>query len=402
MSADRIAVVGGGIVGLAVARRVLVARPGSQVTVFEKEERLGAHQTGHNSGVVHAGLYYAPHSLKAELCRRGRQMLREYCAERGIPYRELGKVLVATSPAELRALEEIRRRAEANRVPGLEMLGPHGLREVEPWVTGVAALYSPTTAVVNFTEVAHAFAADIAEGGGTIRLRHRVTRIAETTRGWSITTEEQPSGEVHSRVFDAVIVCAGLGTDTLARTVGANPEITTVPFRGEYYRLAGPVRDRVRGLVYPVPDPRYPFLGVHLTRRWDDHVLVGPNAVLAFAAEGYRRRDIDLRHLTRVLRFSGFRQLARHHWRTGLREFATSLSRHAFAAAARRYLPGLRAADLVRHPAGVRAQALDRHGRLVDDFVIEGDRGLVLVRNAPSPAATSCLAIAERIVAALP
>ncbi|HEY8533297.1 MAG TPA: L-2-hydroxyglutarate oxidase [Micromonospora sp.] len=398
MSADRIAVIGGGIVGLAVARRVLATRPGSHVTVFEKEDRLGAHQTGHNSGVVHAGLYYPPGSLKAELCRRGRQMLRDYCADRGIAYRELGKVVVASSRAELPALEEIRRRAEANRVPGLQMLGPRGLRDVEPWVTGVAALYSPATAVVNFTDVARALAADITDSGGTVRLRHRVTRIAETTRGWAVSV----AGAAPAEVFDAVIVCAGLGTDALARRMGADRGIATVPFRGEYYRLAGPVRDRVRGLVYPVPDPRYPFLGVHLTRRWDDHVLVGPNAVLALAQEGYRRRDVDVRHLARVLGFPGFRRLARHHWRTGVRELATSLSRHAFAAAARRYLPDLRASDLVRHPAGVRAQALDRHGRLVDDFVIEGDRGLVLVRNAPSPAATSSLAIAEHIVAALP
>ncbi|MFF0366439.1 L-2-hydroxyglutarate oxidase [Micromonospora sp. NPDC005087] len=388
MSDGRIAVVGAGIVGLAVARALLDERPGSTVVVLEKEDRVGAHQTGHNSGVVHAGLYYQPGSLKADLCRRGRVLLRDYCAGRGIDYRELGKVVVATSAVELPALAGIEQRARANGVPRLARLDPAGLRAVEPWVTGVAALHSPETAVVDFTAVARAFASDVAEAGGEVRLGHRVDALIRVPGGWRIGAE----------VYGNVIVCAGLGTDAVARRLGGDDRVTTVPFRGEYYRLTTRLRDRIRGLVYPVPDPRYPFLGVHLTRRWDDEVLVGPNAVLALAAEGYRRGDVDLRHLLRVLRWPGFPRLVVRNWRAGVREIATSMSRRAFAAAARRYLPELTAADLVRAPAGVRAQAMDRRGALIDDFVVEGDSGLVLVRNAPSPAATSSLAIAEHIV----
>ena len=389
---NKIAVVGGGIVGLAVARRVLAVRPGSEVVVLEKEDQLATHQTGHNSGVVHAGLYYTPGSLKAELCRRGREMLKDYCAEHRIAYRELGKVVVASSEAELPRLAGIRSRAEANAVPGLKDLDPGELREIEPWVRGVAALHSPATAVVDFATVARALAGDVTAAGGEVRTKTQVNGIEGTGTRWAVRVGNE------REVFDTVIVCAGLGTDVLARGMSAGDEVTTVPFRGEYYRLSERVRGRINGLVYPVPDPRYPFLGVHLTRRWDDEVLVGPNAVLALAPEGYRRGDVDFGHLARVLRLPGFRRLAVRNWRAGIREIATTVSKRAFTSAARRYVPDLAGADLIPHPAGVRAQALDRQGKLVDDFVIEGGDGLVLVRNAPSPAATSSLAIAEHIV----
>lgn len=393
----RTAVIGGGIVGLAVARRLLASRPEDEVTVYEKESAVGTHQTGHNSGVVHAGLYYRPGSLKATLCTRGRALLREFCAEHSVAYRPLGKVVVATTPDELPRLAELRRRAEANGVPGVALLDAAGLGEREPWVRGVAAVLSPSTAVVDFVAVARALAGDVLAAGGTVHVGLKVSAVTRTRGGWIVTAAPR-AGEPFGTVFDQVISCAGLGTDALAPRGAA---VRTVPFRGEYYRLAPRVRDRVNGLVYPVPDPRYPFLGVHLTRRWDDEVLVGPNAVLALAAEGYRRGDVDLAHLRDVLRWPGLRRLVRRHWRTGVREAVTTVSRRAFTAAARHYLPSLTAADLVRHPAGVRAQALDTGGNLVDDFVIDAVDGLVVVRNAPSPAATSSLAIAEHIVAGL-
>jgi L-2-hydroxyglutarate oxidase len=396
MTADRIAVVGGGIVGLAVARRLLHTRPGAEVVVYEKEQQVGTHQTGHNSGVVHAGIYYAPGSLKAELCRRGRDLLRDYCVDNAIEYRELGKVVVATDDGELPALANIRRRAEANQVPGLAELKADQLHEIEPFVRGVAALHSPRTAVVDFAAVARAFAADIDRSGGCVHTGTRVTAVDQGPTGPVVTVDGVPNA------FSAVVVCAGLGTDALARDLPKASPVRCVPFRGEYYELSAAVRDRIRGLVYPVPDPRYPFLGVHLTRRYDDKVLVGPNAVLAFAEEGYRRRDIDPAFVARVLAWPGFRRMARQHWKTGMREVATTLSRRAFASVARRYLPSLEASDLVRFPAGVRAQALDAEGKLVDDFVIDTDGGLAIVRNAPSPAATSSLAIAEHIVDVLP
>ena len=385
-------VVGAGIVGLAVARELLIRRPGSPVVVLDKEHRVGQHQTGHNSGVVHAGVYYQPGSLKATLCRRGVGLLREYTAEHGIAYQELGKVIVARDATEEARLTDLHERARANGVPGVRLLGPDGLRDREPHVLGRAALLSPHTAVVDFGQVARALAADVARLGGEVRLGTTVTGISR--RGDSVVLATTGPDVVAGQV----ILCAGLHVDRLAALAGGDPSPRILPFRGEYYRLRPERSSLVRGLVYPVPDPRYPFLGVHLTRRVDGTVDVGPNAVLALAREGYRRRDVRLGDLLATLGYPGFPRLAARHWRTGAHELLGSLLKGRFAAAARRYVPELTAADLVRAPAGVRAQAVDRRGDLVDDFRIEIMGRVVAVRNAPSPAATSSLAIAEHVV----
>ncbi|WP_069816415.1 L-2-hydroxyglutarate oxidase [Streptomyces sp. TP-A0874] len=385
-------VVGAGIVGLSVARALLLSRPGSAVTVLDKEPTVAAHQTGHNSGVVHAGLYYPPGSLKAVLCRRGVGLLEEYTADKGIPYQKLGKLLVALDRDEESRLLGIRERALANGVPDIRMLGPDGLRAIEPHATGRAALHSPHTAVVDFPRVARSLAEDITALGGQVLLGRTVRAINQSAGAVRVST-----GAEHV-VADQAVLCGGLHADRLARLAGGAPGPRIVPFRGEYYRLTPQRASLVRGLIYPVPDPRYPFLGVHLTRRHDGSVDVGPNALLALAREGYRHRDVDLRDLRESLAWPGLWQLGRRHWRTGARELAGSVVKRRFVAAARAYVPELDPADLRRAPAGVRAQALDRDGALVDDFRIETVDRVVAVRNAPSPAATSALAIAEHVV----
>ena len=393
MGSRRVAVVGGGIIGAAVARRLLQVEPDATVTVYEKEPALAQHQTGHNSGVVHAGLYYAPGSLKAELCRRGRSMLASFCAEQHLPYDECGKVVVALDESELAGLDEIERRSRANAVPGLRRLSAGELNEVEPHVRGVAALHSPHTAITDFAAVTRALADDARASGAAVRLGTAVTAVRHRGDEVLVGTSE---GWVP---VDRVIVCAGLHVDRVASLAGDDPDPRIVPFRGEYYLLRPECRDLVRGLVYPVPDPRYPFLGVHLTRRIDGQVMVGPNAVLALAREGYGWSDIALRDVWATLAWPGFRTFARRHWRTGVTEMRGSLSRRAFVAAARRYVPQLSTLDVVPGPSGVRAQALGRDGSLVDDFRLTRTGRVVSVRNAPSPAATSSLAIAERVVA---
>jgi L-2-hydroxyglutarate oxidase LhgO len=387
----QIGVVGAGIIGLAVARRIAELRPEATVTVLDKEEDVALHQTGRNSGVVHAGIYYAPGSLKARLCRRGAELLRAYCAERGLPLRECGKLVVALDATEVAALRELERRATANGVPGLRWLDGGGLREIEPNAVGVAALHSPTTAITDFRAIARSLAKDVAAMGGTILLSTEVTKI----RVLGSRAFVQTAGA--ALAFDRLVVCAGLQSDRVARLAGDTREPAIVPFRGEYYRLRPERSDLVRGLLYPVPDPAYPFLGVHFTSRIDGGVDVGPNAVLALAREGYRRRTVRLRDVSETLRSRGFRALARRHWRTGARELRGSVFKSAFAAEAQRYVPSVTADDLVPAPAGVRAQAVDADGSLVDDFRIHELGPVVAVRNAPSPGATSSLAIAEHI-----
>ena len=395
MAETRVGVVGAGILGLAIARRLSETRPDVTVTVLDKEDRVAAHQTGRNSGVAHAGLYYAPGSLKATLCRRGVGLLKEYCTDRNLPYEECGKVVVARDASETAALDEIERRATANGVPGLRRLTGGELREIEPHAAGVAALHSPTTAIVDFPAVARAFAGDVRAGGGEVRLGFEVVRLG---RSGDRVTVASPREEL---VFDRLVVCAGLQSDRVARLAGDAAGPAIVPFRGEYYRLVPSRTDLVRGLIYPVPDPRYPFLGVHFTRRVDGGVDVGPNAVLALAREGYRRRDVRPADLWETLRWPGFRHLARRHWRTGARELYGSAVKRAFVAEARGFVPELAAADMVAAPAGVRAQAVDADGSLVDDFRIGRAGPVVTVRNAPSPAATSSLAIAEHVAGRL-
>lgn len=388
----RFGVVGAGIIGLAVARQLHEGIPGAAVSVLEKEQAPGLHQTGHNSGVAHAGLYYAPGSLKARLCRRGIGLLKAFCQEHEIAYEECGKLVIARNESELGRLDEIERRARENGVPGLRRLGERELAEVEPHARGVCALHSPTTAIVEFKAVADALAHRLVEAGGQVRYGFAVTGIERRHRETRLVSA---GGEQLG--FDFVVLCAGLQSDRLARLAGDSPEPAIVPFRGEYYRLVPQRSEWVRGLLYPVPDPAYPFLGVHFTRRINGQVDIGPNAVLALAREGYRRRDIAMADVREMLSSPGFRRLAARHWRTGAREIWGSLSRRAFIAQARAFLPELTPADVEPAPAGVRAQAIDPDGSLVDDFRISRRPGILMVRNAPSPAATSSLAIAEYV-----
>lgn len=393
MTAQRYAVVGGGILGAAVARRLLHADPDARVTLLEKEHRLASHQTGRNSGVVHAGLYYLPGSLKATLCRRGVGLLREFCQQQGIVYDERGKVLVALDEHEQARLEGIAQRAAANGVPGVRHLDRGALRELEPHVSGIAGLHSPSTAIVDFIEVTRRLADDAAGRGASIRTGFHVVGLHH--RGDEVVVTGA-SGEEHT--YDHVVLCAGLQADRVAQLAGDVAEPRIVPFRGEYYALREDRRSLVNGLVYPVPDPRYPFLGVHLTPRVDGEVLVGPNAVLALAREGYRRRDVSGRDVRDIVGYGGFRRFATRHWRTGLTEMRGSLSKRAFIAAAQRYVPELQVEDVVPGQTGIRAQALGADGSLVDDFRVSRRGRVHAVRNAPSPAATSSLAIAEHIV----
>jgi L-2-hydroxyglutarate oxidase len=393
VSGNRVAVVGGGIVGTAVARRLQQADPGLQVTLLEKETELASHQTGRNSGVVHAGLYYTPGSLKARLCRRGVTLLQDFCEENGVAYDECGKVLVALDELERSRLADIMERATANGVPGVRVIDAGELREIEPHVRGVAGLHSPHTAIVDYPGVTRTLAKGILADGGEVLTGHEVTAIDEVGDEVVLSTAVG-----HRQAFDHVITCAGLHADRVAALAGGEADPRIVPFRGEYYLLRPERRDLVRGLIYPVPDPRYPFLGVHMTPRVDGEVMVGPNAVLALAREGYGWGTASARDLKEAVAWRGFRRFVRRHWRTGIAEMRGSLSKRRFVEAARRYVPELTVDDVVPGPSGVRAQALDRDGDLVDDFRVTRHGRVLAVRNAPSPAATSSLAIAEHVV----
>ncbi|HUC56011.1 MAG TPA: L-2-hydroxyglutarate oxidase [Streptosporangiaceae bacterium] len=393
MVASQVGIVGAGLVGLAVARQL--AQSGTGVVVWEKEAAVARHQSGHNSGVAHAGIYYAPGSAKARNCRRGVELLRAYCQTRGLAWDERGKLVVARNETEEGRLRELERRSLANGVPGVRWLDGAQIRELEPDVAGVAALLSPTTAIVDFPAVARAFADDVTAAGGEVRLSTPVGAIRRSGDGVEVVTP----GATHK--VGHLVICAGLETDLVARAAGDEVAPEIVPFRGEYLRLRPEVRDRVRHLIYPVPDPAYPFLGIHLTPRTDGEVDLGPNAVLALSREGYRRRDISAAELARLGRSAAFRRLARKHWRAGVREVRGSLSRAAFLAEARTYLPWLEAGHVTGAPAGVRAQAVDPDGSLVDDFRIHRLGQVTAVRNAPSPAATASLAIAEQIISEL-
>jgi L-2-hydroxyglutarate oxidase LhgO len=388
----RIGVVGAGIVGLAVARRLAQLQPDAYITVVDKEADVAVHQTGHNSGVVHAGIYYQPGSLKAQLCTRGRVLLQEFCAEHGLGYDECGKLVVALRPEELPALREIEHRATANRVPGLRWLSGAELRDIEPEAVGEAAVHSPCTAIVDFGGVARAMADELQQKAHDVRLGFEVTGLRRQLGGGVIVCSDEEAFAV-----DRLVVCAGLQSDRVARLAGDEASPAIVPFRGEYYRLLPERSSLVRGLIYPVPDPRYPFLGVHFTRRIGGGVDIGPNAVLALAREGYRWQDVGVGEFWETLRWPGMRSLARKHWRMGVAELRGSLSRRVFLDAARQFVPALRDEDVERAAAGVRAQAVDRDGALVDDFRIHHLGPVVTVRNAPSPAATSSLAIGEYV-----
>jgi L-2-hydroxyglutarate oxidase LhgO len=382
-----VVVVGGGIVGLATSLRLLEARPGLRIAILEKEQELASHQSGHNSGVLHAGLYYAPGSLKARLCREGKVALEAFAAAHDIPFEHCGKLVVALDETELDRLAALRERALANGVPGLEEVGPERIRELEPHAAGIRGLWSPGTGIVDFRRVALAMAADLRERGVTILTGREVRGLDERADEVVVAT---PGGEVGAEL---VLACAGLQADRVAALSGARDGPRIVPFRGDYYTLTPDARTLVRGLIYPVPDPRFPFLGVHFTKRIDGQVWAGPNAVLAFAREGYRRRDVRPLELFSTVTDRGFLRLASRYLRTGLGEMWRDWWKPAFVRELQRYVPEVRADQLVFGPSGVRAQALARDGTLVDDFDLGGSARILHVRNAPSPAATSSLAI---------
>jgi (S)-2-hydroxyglutarate dehydrogenase len=386
-------VVGAGIVGLAVARELARRRPGSSIVVWEKEAHVGAHQTGHNSGVVHAGIYYRPGSLKAELCTRGRLLLADYCAEHKLPFDACGKLVVAVDTDEIERLDALERTARQNGVPGLRRVSAGEIRELEPHAAGLVALHSPGTAITDYTAVAETMASELRADGGDVRMSAAVTGIRQSAGGILV----ESGGE--ARHVDRLVVCAGLQADRVSRWVDGEADPRIVPFRGEYLSVRPEKRSFVRGMVYPVPDPRYPFLGVHFTRRVSGELEVGPNAVLALRREGYGRYDVAPSDVRELVAFPGFWRMARRHWRTGVKEVGGSLSTRAFMRAAQRYVPEIGPADVVRGGAGVRAQAVERDGSLLDDFRITESDGVTCIRNAPSPAATSSLAIAEHVAA---
>lgn len=387
----RIVVVGGGILGLAVARDLLLRDDGMTLAVVEKETGVARHQTGHNSGVIHSGIYYAPGSLKARLCVEGSRLLYAYCDEKRIPYERCGKIIVATEPAEIPRLDELYRRGRANGVAGLRKIDQRQLTELEPHVTAVDALHAPETGIVDFKRVATELANDVRRLGGTVRTGITVTAITERRREMIVKTS---TGDLSA---DFIVTCAGLYSDRVAQMTGASPDPRIVPFRGSYYVLRGHATGLVNRLVYPVPDPAFPFLGVHFTKQIDGRVLAGPNAVLAFAREGYRVRDVRPAELWETLSYPGFWHLARKYWRAGAAEVHGELSRRVFVGYLRRLVDEISADDLAPGPSGVRAQAMHRDGRLLDDFWLDESDRVIHVRNAPSPAATSSLALAGMI-----
>ena len=400
MDADRcdIAVIGGGIVGLATAM-ALAERTRASVKVLEAEDRLAAHQTGHNSGVIHSGLYYKPGSLKARNCVEGREALYRFCATEGIPHERCGKVVVATRESELPALAELERRGHANGLAGLRRLGPAEIHQREPHARGIAGLHVPDTGIVDYTAVCEAYAGCVRGAGGQVATGARVTACRR---------DAAPGGAPPAIVLEtargsircgALVNCAGLHSDRTARRCGVEPGVRIVPFRGEYYDLVPQMHGLVRNLIYPVPDPRFPFLGVHFTRMVHGGVEAGPNAVLALKREGYGRADFSPRDTAELLTFPGFWRMAARHWRMGLHESWRSTSTRAFVAALRRLVPELAPADVRRAGAGVRAQALAPDGRLCDDFLVVDAERMIHVLNAPSPAATASITIGRTLAA---
>jgi L-2-hydroxyglutarate oxidase len=386
-----VAVIGAGIVGLATARELLRRRPGLSLVVLEKEAELAAHQTGHNSGVIHSGIYYKPGSLKAQTCTRGRELLYRFLGEEGLAHERCGKIVVATRPEEIPALDELERRGQRNGLSGLVRLSPEALREREPHVAGASGLLVPETGIVSYRAVAEAYARIVVHGGGEVRTGVRVARVVRDGRELVVETTQ---GELRCR---CLVGCAGLHSDRMARRSGLEPYVRIVPFRGEYYELVPDKRYLVKHLVYPVPNPAFPFLGVHFTRMIQGGIEAGPNAVLSLKREGYGKASFSVVDAASTLGYGGFWRMARKYWRTGLGELHRSWSRHAFVRALQALVPELQPEDVVPSGAGVRAQALDPHGALVDDFHIVDAPGMVHVLNAPSPAATASLAIAESI-----
>ncbi len=387
-----IGVIGGGIIGLATAMRLAQEFPRYKVVVLEKEPEIAQHQTGHNSGVIHAGIYYAPGSQKANFCSTGGKLLRQFCDERGIPYEMCGKVIVATSESELPGLQELYRRGTANGAEGLEIIGPERLKELEPHAAGVKAIWSPNTGIIDYRRVASAYATEMRESGGDLFTGTQVMAIARRDGSLFLETSK---GEVQARY---IINCAGLHADKVARMMGVDIGVRIVPFRGEYFSIRPDRAHLVRGLIYPVPNPRLPFLGVHFTRRITGEVEAGPNAVLAFAREGYRKTSFNLGDVIGTLGYSGFWRMARTYWKTGVDEQYRSIFKKVFLRSLQTLVPEIQMEDLVEPGAGVRAQAVNRKGQLLQDFSIAETQNAIHVLNAPSPGATSSLTISRYIV----
>jgi L-2-hydroxyglutarate oxidase LhgO len=385
-----VVMIGAGILGLATAREMHGRHPELRIAVLDKEAGPGRHQSGHNSGVLHAGVYYQPGSLKAQLCVEGKTMMERFAEENGIPYERCGKLIVALRDDELRRLDDLEARGNANGVPGLRMVGPQELRDIEPYATGVRALHVPGTGIIDFGRVVDALAEQLRAEGIDVLVSHEVTGIEQRADGQVLHTSR---GDVETR---RVISCAGLHSDRIARWT-TPPPLQIVPFRGDYYTLKPEARHLCRGLIYPVPDPSLPFLGVHFTKRIDGEVWAGPNAVLATAREGYDRTDFSRGDLMETLRYPGFRKLAGKYWKTGAAEMWRDVAKPAFVGELRRYVPALRRDQLTFGPSGVRAQAVGADGRLVDDFVLSASTNALHVLNAPSPAATAAFAIAGRL-----
>ncbi len=386
-----IAIVGGGIVGLATARELLQRHPHLRLAVLEKEAAVSRHQTGHNSGVIHSGIYYTPGSLKARLCAEGRRALWRYCDEKRIPYKPVGKLIVATEESELPRLQNLWERGQANGIENISMLDANGITEREPHCRGIKAIFSPVTGIVDYGEVARSYADDVRAMDGEILTGHRVTGI---TRKAGVAQIRSEGGDLEARY---AITCGGLQSDRLARMTGGGADPKIVPFRGDYLILKPEKRFLVKGNIYPVPDPSFPFLGVHFTPRMNGDIWLGPNAVLAFAREGYNFTTIDPGDLIESLTYPGFIKLAGKYMSVGMGEMYRDLVRSAYVKALQRYIPELKVEDTLSGPSGVRAQAMNSDGSMVDDFVFEGTEGIVHVRNAPSPAATSSLAIGAYI-----
>jgi len=388
-------VIGGGIVGLATALRLLEARPGIRLALLEKEAAIARHQTGNNSGVIHSGLYYKPGSLKAINCREGYRQLLEFCRSENIPYEICGKIVVAISDNEVPRLEELHRRGVANGLEGIRFLGPQEIREIEPHCAGVRGLYVPQTGIVNFVAVAEKYAAKISAAGGKIMLGEK----AETIRRVNGSVEVISTSQTLCTKF--LVTCGGLHSDRLARQTQPDLPLRIIPFRGEYYLLKPEAHGLVRHLIYPVPDPAFPFLGVHFTRMIGGGVECGPNAVLAFAREGYHKFDFDLADTLETFAWPGFRRIVRKYWQAGVGEFRRSMFKSDFVRALQKLIPEIRESHLEPGGAGIRAQACTREGQLIDDFHIVEDNNIVHVCNAPSPAATSSLAIGRAIASGL-
>lgn len=404
MKLERVAVVGGGIIGAAVAREVTQRQPNAQVTLIEKEPRLAQHQTGHNSGVVHAGLYYEPGSLKVKLCRRGVELLTAYTTRNGLPFQECGKLVVAQNIEEVERLDTIFERAGANGVPGVKMLDRQQMRQVEPGVRGIQALHSPHTAITDFTQITESFARDLEAAGGRILYNSEVKRVEalgnEVRVRLALPGAQTSAMTADGGTYDLVITCAGLQSDRLAVNSGLDAYPKIVPFSGDYFELTGQAAQVVRGLIYPVPDPAYPFLGVHVTKTVTGTLTLGPNAFLAVGREGYTRdfSAFKFDDVASTLGFGGFWKFAAKNVKAAAREARTALSPTAFLAEARKYVPDLDVSAARPGNRGVRAQAMNADGSLVDDFVISARGRLTQVRNAPSPGATSSMAIAEYVV----